>query len=116
MTGEALIKLIMTVVLLMIPASLVLSIIFRIRNRRREELKIRLWCDAEGYAINRMRIVNTSLLATAMFWLVGWLCWWAFYRRGWLLTVLDSEGGEKTMIVRIRRDGNIEETSRLSEV
>lgn len=113
MVAEALVEAVTAFVFLAIPVLAILSIVVRGRGRRREETQIRLWCDAKGYAISRMYPVNTSILATMLFWLLfgvlGWLLWWVGYRQGWRLAVYDSEGGERTLVVRVRR-GQIEET------
>ena len=91
-------------------ALLIVSSVLRIRNRRREETAVRLWCDGKGYAISRIESFNISLFATLMFWVVGWLVWWAFLRRAWRLRIYDEQGGEKTIVVRVRC-GRVEETS-----
>lgn len=96
-------------VILIIPVFLILSLVVRLRRARREEMLIRQWADKHGYAITRLQRYNLNLLDLFLFFLIGWLMWWVTYRWGWRLTVSDSEGGEKNMVVRVRRDGQVEE-------
>ena len=110
MVAETLLKPIGAIVFLMIPVLLVLSLVLRVRNRRHEAMLIRRWCDREGLAISRMQPINISLFAAMMFWAGGWLLWWVAYQRGWRLTIHDSDGGVKDLVLRVHRHAQVEET------
>jgi hypothetical protein len=79
-----------------------------VRRSRREQILVRQWADSHGYAISEMRRTNVNLFATFLFWIVGWFFLLAC-KYAWQLSVYDSEGGEKDVWVRVRRDGQVEQ-------
>ena len=86
----------------------VLSIVMKVRRQRREEALIRRWCDKKGYSISRIEAENTSI--DVMLRLARLLLWRQASARGWGLTVNDSEGGQKDIVVRVKRSGHVQET------
>lgn len=100
----------MILLFIVVPALFIVSIFFQMRNRRREETLVRQWCDARGYAINRMKPVNTSLFSIFAHALLGPLIGWLSSQRGWELNVYDDEGGERNLVLRVHRRGLVEET------
>jgi hypothetical protein len=71
---------------------------------------VRRWCDGKGYAVNRIHPFNSSLLASWLLVLAGWLWWWIVYKRAWRLRICDDEGGQKDIVLRVDRSGQVEET------
>ena len=98
------------IVLAMMFALTTLWIALEVRSRRREEYLIRRWCNTKGYAVNHIHPFNSSLLSFWLLFLAGWLCWWIAYKRAWQLRVYDDEGGQKDIVVRVDRSGQVEET------
>ena len=103
MLANAMVEAVGGIIFVTLVAVLIASSVVRIRNRRREERVIRRWCDDKGYAVSRLESFNIGFVASLVSSVAGPLLWWVPWKRGWRLGVYDDEGGQATIVVRVRR-------------